>query len=300
MKQFFILTLFALLSLQAAIFADNSSGANARLDLPDTEMSIEQLFKTIHQQTGMAVIYNVKDVRFLKKVKVTLPQPTVKQALDEVLNPKHVSYVIDKNSIIIKQITNSVSGTVRDELTGEPLVGASIFDKNSSTGVVTGLEGEYTIYAKKGSTLTVSYLGYKPAQHKVSDSETINFALTPDTKTFDDVVVTGYKVIDKRASTSAITSIKAEDIMRPDALSIDQMLEGQVPDLMFMSNSGESGAAPKIRIRGTSSIIGNREPLWVVDGIVVKDPVPISPDELNAPDYVNPVSYTPPEPTRRS
>ncbi len=287
MKHFLIMTLFAIFSLQTAIFADNSSGANAILDLPNTEMSIEQLFKTIHQQTGMSVIYNVKDVRFLKKVKVSIPHPTVKQALDEVLNPKHVSYVIDKNSIIIKQITTPVTGTVRDKLTGEPLIGASIFDKNSATGVVSDVEGEFTIYAKKGSTLTVSYLGYKPMQHKVGDSETINFDMTPDTKTFDEVVVTGYKVIDKRASTSAITSIKAEDVIRPDALSIDQMLEGQVPDLMFMSNSGESGAAPKIRIRGTSSIIGNREPLWVVDGIVVKDPVPISPDELNDPDYVN-------------
>ena len=111
--------------------------------------------------------------------------------------------------------------------------------------------------------------------------------LEDDANVLQDVVVTGYQVIDKRASTSAITSIKAEDILRPDAISIDQMLEGQVPDLMFMSNSGEAGAAPKIRIRGTSSIIGNREPLWVVDGIVVQDPVPISAEDLNDPDYVN-------------
>lgn len=69
--------------------------------------------------------------------------------------------------------------------------------------------------------------------------------------------------------------------------SIDQMLEGRVPDLVVSSNSAEVGVAPKIRIRGTSTIIGNREPLWVVDGIVVTDPVPISPEELNDPDYVN-------------
>ncbi len=115
----------------------------------------------------------------------------------------------------------------------------------------------------------------------------LTVVLEDDTNMLEDVVVTGYQVIDKRASTSAITSIKAEDILRPDAISIDQMLEGQVPDLMFMSNSGETGVAPKIRIRGTSSIIGNREPLWVVDGIVVQDPVPISAEDLNDPDYVN-------------
>ena len=62
---------------------------------------------------------------------------------------------------------------------------------------------------------------------------------------------------------------------------------GQIPDMMFMSNSGEVGVVPKLRIRGTSTLIGNREPLWVVDGIIIQDPVEISPEELNDPDYIN-------------
>lgn len=115
----------------------------------------------------------------------------------------------------------------------------------------------------------------------------LSIKLEDDENMLEDVVVTGYQVINKRALTSAVTTLKAEDILRPDALSIDQMLEGQIPDMMYMSNSGEAGVAPKIRIRGTSSIIGNREPLWVVDGIVVNDPVPISAEDLNDPDYVN-------------
>lgn len=287
MKQILTLVLIVLLSLRIAVFADTPAGPDTRLNLPDKEMSIDQLFKTIHAQTGMSVVYNVKDVRYLKKVRVATPNPTVKEALDEVLNPKQVSYVIEKNTIIIKQLNGAISGVVRDKNTGEPLVGASVFDKNGKTGVVTGIDGDYTIYAKKGSTITVTYIGYEPQTYKDNGKEIVNFDLVPDEHALEDVVVTGYKIIDKRASTSAITSIKAEDILRPDAMSIDQMLEGQVPDLMYMSNSGESNAAPKIRIRGTSSIIGNREPLWVVDGIVVKDPVPISPDELNDPDYIN-------------
>lgn len=81
--------------------------------------------------------------------------------------------------------------------------------------------------------------------------------------------------------------LRPEDIIVSGLSSIDQMLEGHIPDMMFMVNSGEVGVVPKIRIRGTSTLIGNREPLWVVDGVVVKDPVPVSPDELNDPDYVN-------------
>ena len=75
--------------------------------------------------------------------------------------------------------------------------------------------------------------------------------------------------------------------MRPGITTIDQMLEGQIPDLISMTNSGEIGVAPKLRIRGTSTLIGNREPLWVIDGIVQQDPVNISPEELNNPDYIN-------------
>lgn len=287
MKQLLTLTLFALLSLQIAMFADTPSGADKRVNLPDKELTIEQLFKAIHAQTGMSVVYNVKDVRFLKKVKVASENPTVKEILDEVLNPKQVSYVIEKNTIIIKQLSGAISGVVRDKITGEPLVGASVYDKSGKRGTSTGIDGDYTLYVKPGATITVSYVGYDPVTYKDNGKEIVNFDLVADERSLEDVVVTGYKIVDKRASTSAITSIKAEDILRPDALSIDQMLEGQVPDLMYMSNSGESGTAPKIRIRGTSSIIGNREPLWVVDGIVVKDPVPISPDELNDPDYIN-------------
>lgn len=164
----------------------------------------------------------------------------------------------------------------------------SVFKNSPKTATATDINGMFSLptKGKKDVTLVVSFIGMKRAEVKWT-GKPLTIYLDDDTNVLEDVVVTGYQVIDKRASTSSITSIKAEDILRPDAISIDQMLEGQVPDLMFMSNSGETGVAPKIRIRGTSSIIGNREPLWVVDGIVVNDPVPISAEDLNDPDYVN-------------
>ena len=103
----------------------------------------------------------------------------------------------------------------------------------------------------------------------------------------DEVVVTGYQVIDRRQLTSSITSVKAEDILVPGMTSIDQALEGRIPDLMVITNSGEVGATPRIRVRGTSTIIGNRQPLWVLDGVVLSDPVDVDPEDLNNPDYIN-------------
>lgn len=115
----------------------------------------------------------------------------------------------------------------------------------------------------------------------------LTIVMEEDSQEMEEVVVTGYQVINKKKSTSAITSVKMDDIMIPGATSIDQMLEGRVSDMILMTNSGEVGVAPKIRIRGTSTLVGNREPLWVVDGIIVQDPVPISSEELNDPDYIN-------------
>lgn len=103
----------------------------------------------------------------------------------------------------------------------------------------------------------------------------------------DEVVVTGYQVIDKRYLTSAITSVNAEDVLVPGMTSIDQALEGRIPELQVTINSGEVGSTPRLRVRGTSTIMGNREPLWVLDGFIMHDPVNVSPEELNDPDYIN-------------
>lgn len=197
-------------------------------------------------------------------------------------NPPYAQAVENEQSATV------IRGVVFDA-EGEPLPGASVWEKKSpKTATATNIDGIFSLPAKgrKSVTLVVSYIGMKRKEVTWKGGQLV-VNLEDDENMLEDVVVTGYQVIDKRASTSSITSLKAEDIIRPDAISIDQMLEGQVPDLMFMSNSGEAGVAPKIRIRGTSSIIGNREPLWVVDGIVVNDPVPISAEDLNDPDYIN-------------
>ena len=101
------------------------------------------------------------------------------------------------------------------------------------------------------------------------------------------VVNTGYQRIDARKNASAITSVRAEDIITPGLQTIDQMLEGHVPGMIFMQNSGQIGAAPRLRIRGTSTILGSQEPLWVIDGVIQEDPVNVDPENLNDLDFVN-------------
>lgn len=188
-----------------------------------------------------------------------------------------------------------ISGVVLDEK-GDPLPGATVLvlRPQQRWAATADVEGRFvvrvpkSILGKKDLTLNVSYIGFEKKTLKLDvNTNKYRIMLRPDNKLMDEVVVTGYEVIDRRKTTSAISSIKMEDALVPGMTTIDQALEGRVPDLLFIQNSGEAGATARLRVRGTSTLIGNREPLWVLDGFVLQDPVDVSPEQLNDPDYIN-------------
>lgn len=117
--------------------------------------------------------------------------------------------------------------------------------------------------------------------------DTINVVLEEEVNTMDEVIITGYQRIDKRKNASSVISVKGSELQEGAAISIDNMLQGKLAGVNIINPTSTPGAAPKVRIRGASSISGNREPVWVVDGIILEDPVPISAEELNSLDNVN-------------
>lgn len=187
-----------------------------------------------------------------------------------------------------------VSGMVFDK-TGEPLVGANVrvtLGRKVWTAQ-TDSKGSYRVKLPAGTStaglsISASYLGMK-RQTKSGRSNVAHydFMLEDHSQSLGEAVVTGYGTISTREKTSAITSLKMEEILMPGMTSLEQALEGRVPDMVFMQNSGEVGATARMRIRGTSTLIGNREPLWVLDGIPLSDPVDVTNEQLNDPDYIN-------------
>ena len=187
-----------------------------------------------------------------------------------------------------------VSGMVFDK-TGEPLVGANVrvtLGRKVWTAQ-TDSKGAYLVKLPAGTStaglsISASYLGMK-RQTKSGRSNVAHydFMLDDHSQSLGEAVVTGYGTISTREKTSAITSLKMEEILMPGMTSLEQALEGRVPDMVFMQNSGEVGATARMRIRGTSTLIGNREPLWVLDGIPLSDPVDVTNEQLNDPDYIN-------------
>ncbi|NLI35321.1 MAG: SusC/RagA family TonB-linked outer membrane protein [Bacteroidales bacterium] len=174
----------------------------------------------------------------------------------------------------------------------KPLPGVSVVFKDHVYGVMTDANGMYAINVGKGNkeTMLFSFIGMKTEVVSVNcnvDEKTINVTLKETSSQLNEVVVTGYQQIDRRNLTSSVTSMSMKDLMIPGVSSLDQMLQGRIPDMIVTNSSGEINSVPKIRIRGTSTLIGNREPLWVVDGVIVNDPVNLSADVLNDPDYIN-------------
>lgn len=258
---------------------------------------VEQVLQDLQQRTGYDFVYQKQVLSGLPDVTCQCTDLSLGALLHCVLlDHCGLAYEISGKTIVLKraaghhatqQRTATVSGTVVDA-NGEPLQWATVKIKGTGAGATTDTNGHFQIFTERQRlTVEVSYLGFNSATRTILAGHPAKIILHADDKSLDEVVVTGYQVLNKRSLTSAVSTAKMKDLERTDMSSLDQMLEGKIPDLLVNNNSFEVGVAPKIRIRGTSTLIGNREPLWVVDGIVVQDPVEISPEELNDPDYVN-------------
>ena len=162
--------------------------------------------------------------------------------------------------------------------------------KGTTVGTATDVQGNFELLVPEetsSSVLIFTFIGMKQAEVTLKKGVFAHVILEEEVATLEEVVSYGYYNVDKRHMTSSVTSLKAEDIMMPGVSTIDQMLEGHVPGMIFMQNSGQVGASPKLKIRGTTTLLGNQAPLWVVDGVILTDPVNVDPTTINDLDFVN-------------
>ena len=174
----------------------------------------------------------------------------------------------------------TIKGTVTDDK-GNPLPGATITVKGTTTGVITGVDGEYTIQLKAGTnTIVFSFLGMESQEFMVNKNQELNVSLLESSAAIEEVVVTGYQEVDKRTFTGSVGRLDSRQLQQIGGPDVSRMLEGTVAGVAVENVSGTFGSKVKIRIRGSSSISGNQEPLWVVDGVVLDDPVDVNPNQL--------------------
>lgn len=187
-----------------------------------------------------------------------------------------------------KNITRNVEGIVTDE-EGEPLPGVHVNLRGGGKiiGAVTDTNGKFKISVTgKAPILHFSYISMNDKEVIVSSATPaqIKVVMSTNTNLIGEVVVTGYQTLSRREAASAITTIKAKDVLTPSAMSIDQMLQGKIAGMTVMNSSGEPSSTPTITIRGNSTINGSRSPVWVVDGVILQDNIPFSPSNLSGSD----------------
>lgn len=178
------------------------------------------------------------------------------------------------SSSLMAQLT--VEGTVND-VSGEPLIGASVVVQGTSTGTITDVDGSFTLEVSPDAILVVSYTGYETQEIPVNGQSRITVSLAEGV-IFDEVVVTGYAVESKRQTTGAVSTIKAQDLKAIPSSNIEQQLQGRVAGVTVLTN-GQPGTSSQIRVRGFGSFGGN-QPLYVVDGVPVGSTDFLSPDDI--------------------
>ncbi len=180
--------------------------------------------------------------------------------------------------------TSSVSGIVISEEDNEPIVGASVLVKGTTLGTVTNIDGKFTIAKVPNSakTLVVSFIGMKTQEVPIKPN--LKITLKSDAEQLDEVVVTGMQRMDKRMFTGATSKLSANDVKMDGVAEVSRALEGRAAGVSVQNVSGTFGTAPKIRVRGATSIYGSSKPLWVVDGVIMEDVTEVDADDLSSGD----------------
>jgi TonB-linked SusC/RagA family outer membrane protein len=238
-----------------------------KLDAAELKTALRQ----IEKRSSYRFLYNDDVVTASKKVTINAQNTPVTEVLDGILSNTELAYRLLANNLVVISQKNmfvndvKVTGRVRDDK-GEPLPGVTIRVKGSSAGVATDAAGSYSITVPNGATLVFSSVGYLTQEIAVNGRTEINITLAVSSKDINEVVVIGYGTASKRDLTGSIVKVAGKDVADKPNVNPISSLQGKVAGL-YIVNNGTPGAAPDIRLRGTSSL-GQVSPLFVIDGIL--------------------------------
>ncbi|AGA78121.1 SusC/RagA family TonB-linked outer membrane protein [Echinicola vietnamensis] len=227
------------------------------------------------------------DSTFTKCIRLTYGRAAGKESMKWV-----VLLVLVLVAHLSKAQNVSVSGMVLDE-NGLGLPGAAVQEKGTTNGVVTGLDGDYTIAVQEGATLVFSFLGYKPQEITVGNQTSIDVELEPDMGSLDEVVVVGYGTLRQEAVTGSVASIDGDQMREVASANVTQALQGRLPGVDISQTSTQPGATMQIRIRGNRSLTASNDPLIVLNGIPFAGSIgDINPEDIESIDVLKDASAT--------
>lgn len=289
MKLICVLTLLLTITASASVFSQQEM-----VTLNVKSATLSNVLMLIKDQTGVKILYNESALKNVSCKDVALENVLVEEALKQILKNTGFWYSMVDGVFVIKEVTPDdekekekfqISGMVTDEYK-TPLPGVTVLVKGGKVmlGTATSTDGRYKLTvpsALKQFEISFSFVGMETKVVEYAGKDTINVVLKEDAKKMDEVVVTGYQTIKKRGMAGSVSSVKAEDLLLNGSQTLEQALQGKIPGMMIMSRSGLTGTRQRVRVRGTSTLLGNAEPVWVVDGIIQEDPLPFKSNDFN-------------------
>ncbi len=248
---------------------------NQRVSIDVHSAALEDVLFTIQQQTGYDFLYSTQLIKVAAPVSLSIKEMPLNEALKTIFDKQPLDYIINKKTVTLKrkQVTEAVIFTVKGAVTdskGAPLQGVTIQLKGTGTGTASLNDGSYSLNLPDDRGILVfSFLGFARQEVPVNGRNTINVTLLEDDRKLSELVVTGYTTQSRHTLTSAIVSVKGDDLTRRVATDATSLLQGQLPGLSVVQNSAEPGNETiKLRIRGLGTFSGaGTDPLVIVDGI---------------------------------
>ncbi len=299
-KSFFICLLLTQFQLQG-----NPLLAQYRCSLKGSKQTLSDAFREIRKQTGLTIFYDHQLLNDRELVNANFNNAPLEEVLDFLLEGKKISYSIKRDKVIVLQraaakvenlpltLQETVQGTILDE-NGEPIPGVSVRVKDvTGRGTSSDANGKFSLLVDLPATLIFSYTGYARQELPITNSAPLSITLSPEEAALDEVVVVGYGQVRKGDLTGSVSSVKSEEITALPSINAMQSLTGRSAGVQVNQASGAPGAGMSVRVRGSNSLLGSNDPLYVIDGFAISGaPTILDPNDIESMEVLKDASAT--------
>lgn len=272
----------------SSTFAVNANSQSLRVNIYANQKQAKEVIKQIEEQTDYLFVYNHDKVNLNNTVTIQANNETVAEVLNQMFAGTDIVYAMQGNNILLMhrndkdlQQDRILRGTIIDT-DGTPIIGANVVIKGSSNGTISDFDGHFSLEAKEGDVLVVSYIGYTDYEVRVGNQNNLSITLKEDSKALDEVVVVGYGTQTKVNLTGAVSTISKDDLVNRPVTNVSSALQGLTPGVTITSGTGQPGNdASTIRVRGVGTL-NNANPYILVDGIETGTFDSIDPNDIES------------------
>lgn len=280
-----ILLIFGLLNLHAKGFSQNE-----KISLHHQGISMKQLLENLEQLSEYKFLYSDDFDALESKLNINVEKRTVSEILNEVAAVTESTYKILDNKLIVIVPKNLLpaqqfkfGGSITDATTGEPIIGANVIVEGTTMGVVTDVNGKFSLEVPNPDAFVViSYLGYKTERVAINKQAYLEIKLIQDITRLDEVIVVGYGTQKKSDIISSVASVRPEKMTKSATLDVGEMLRGKVAGVQITTSDAGPGGSSSIEVRGKSSITGGNSPIVIADGVPIGSINDINPADIES------------------